>query len=147
MPDTADFYPWAHEPLDLDALEAAAAAMQDCTLSGGQHAVGRTMALLIAEVRRLREVAEELEALQAHDAAIADRRESIPAKVVKRILKGEHPIRALRTWRGLTGADLAAKAGMHRAQLHDIEHGRKRGSIDTLKRIAEALGVTVDDII
>ena len=43
--------------------------------------------------------------------------------------------------------ELARKAGIHRVQLHDIETGKSRGSGDTLKAIAEALGVGMDDVV
>ncbi|MBL3565799.1 helix-turn-helix transcriptional regulator, partial [Rhodovulum sulfidophilum] len=37
--------------------------------------------------------------------------------------------------------------GVNRVQIHEIETGKKNGSAQTLKKIADALGVTVDDLI
>jgi len=31
--------------------------------------------------------------------------------------------------------------------VHEIETGKKRGAVDTLKRLAEALGMRVDDLV
>ena len=38
------------------------------------------------------------------------------------------------------------RAGLHRVQVHDLESGKSRGSVDTLKAIAAALEVSLDDI-
>ena len=42
--------------------------------------------------------------------------------------------------------ELSRRSGVHAVQVHEIETGKKRGSVDTLKRLAAALGVLVDDI-
>src|SRR5690349_7991725 len=94
-----------------------------------------------AEYDRLRESAEELADIRTYDEAMANRRESIPADVVNRILDGEHPITAFRNWRGLAVAELSRRSGVNRIQILDIESGRRRGSVDTLRRIADTLGV------
>ncbi len=73
--------------------------------------------------------------------------EGMPITVFKRILDGENPVRVLREWRGLTQAELARRAGLHRVQVHDIETGKSRGSVDTLMAIADALGVALDDVV
>ena len=39
------------------------------------------------------------------------------------------------------------RAGAHPVQVHEFETGKKRGSVDTLRRLAEALGVLVDDLV
>lgn len=98
------------------------------------------------EYDRLLEAAEDLADLQAYDRAKADGGESYPADVVNRILDGENPVRVLREYRGLTAADAARAAGIHRVQWHDIETGKKRGSVDTLKAVAAALGVDLEMI-
>nr|WP_237400110.1 helix-turn-helix transcriptional regulator [Rhodovulum sulfidophilum] len=42
---------------------------------------------------------------------------------------------------------MAEKAGVNRVTVAELETGRKQGSAQTLKKIADALGVTVDDLI
>lgn len=56
-------------------------------------------------------------------------------------------MKVIREWRGLTQAELARRAGLHRVQLHDVETGKSRGSVDTLKAIAVALDVSLDDVV
>ena len=43
-------------------------------------------------------------------------------------------------------AELARVSGVHRVNLGHIEAGRRGASVETLKRLAEALGVTMDDL-
>ncbi|ARC87128.1 transcriptional regulator [Rhodovulum sp. MB263] len=103
------------------------------------------------EYERLREAAEDLEDILAYDRAKADmaagRAELVPAEFVNRIIDGESPVRVYRDLRGLTQAALAEKAGINRVIVAELETGRKQGSAQTLKKIADALGVTVDDLI
>jgi DNA-binding XRE family transcriptional regulator len=98
------------------------------------------------EYDRLREAAEDLADLQAYDRAKAEGGESYPAEVINRIINGENPVKVFREYRGLSGADAARLAGLHRVQWHDIETGKRRGSIDTLKAMAAALSVDLDMI-
>lgn len=99
------------------------------------------------EYERLRQAAEDLEDVLAFDEAMANRREGVPSEFVDRILEGENPVRAFRDWRGLSATELGRRAGVHPVTVHEIETGKKRGSVDTLKRLAEALGVLVDDLV
>lgn len=102
------------------------------------------------EYDRLREAAEDLADLQAYDRAMADLasgvEELFPAEVVNRVIDGESPVKVFREYRGLSGADAARAAGIHRVQWHEIETGKKRGSVDTLKAMAAALRVDLDMI-
>jgi transcriptional regulator with XRE-family HTH domain len=49
--------------------------------------------------------------------------------------------------RGITQETLAAKAHLHRVSLVSIERGRKQPTLETLDRIARALGVTLADLV
>jgi mRNA interferase RelE/StbE len=100
-----------------------------------------------AEYDRLVADSEMLADIQAYDAAMKDRGEGMPIQVLRRIIDGENPVKVIREWRGLAQAELARKAGIHRVQVHDIETGKSRGSVDTLMAIAEALGVAMDDVV
>lgn len=73
--------------------------------------------------------------------------ELVPAAVVDRILQGENPIRVWRQHRGLTMSDLADTTSLSQAYLSQIETGKRVGQAETLRVIATALGVTVDDLI
>ncbi|KAA0970445.1 helix-turn-helix transcriptional regulator [Aureimonas fodinaquatilis] len=99
------------------------------------------------EYERLRAAADELSHIIAYDVAMADGGESIPAELVKLMIDGEHPLRIYRDFRGLTQAGLSELSGVNRVQIADIEAGRKSGSIETVKKLAAALSVTIDDLI
>jgi DNA-binding XRE family transcriptional regulator len=98
------------------------------------------------EFERLVAAAEMLSDIAAYDRAMAKGGEGMPGEVVRRIVSGENPVRVIREWRGMSGAELARRAGLHRVQVHEIETGRKTGSVATLKQIAIALDVPLDDI-
>jgi len=102
------------------------------------------------EYDRLRAAAEDLADLQAYDGAkagLADGNdELIPANHANRLLNGESPMRVYRALRGLTQAALAEQAGVNRVTVAEIETGRKQGSVATLRALADALGVTLDDL-
>ncbi|MBF0437400.1 MAG: helix-turn-helix transcriptional regulator [Magnetococcales bacterium] len=73
--------------------------------------------------------------------------EMIPAKYVDRIMEGESPMRVWREFRGLTIQALADKVGASKGYLSEIENGLKDGSVRIMKRVAESLGVDLDDIV
>ncbi|MBR9763964.1 MAG: helix-turn-helix transcriptional regulator [Rhodobacteraceae bacterium] len=100
-----------------------------------------------AEYDRLRQAAEDLSDLQAYDRAVEAGGESVPAEYVNRILNGENPVRVYRDWRGLTAAALAEASGVNRVQITQLETGKRGGTVETMKKLAEALSVAVDDLI
>lgn len=104
-----------------------------------EHVRGTTQ-----QVHMIDEMPEDLKALMIDGL---ERDKGIPIEVFRRIIDGENPVRVIREWCGLAQADLARKAGIHRVQLHDIETGKSRGSVDTLRAIAVALDVGMDDVV
>lgn len=104
-----------------------------------------------AEYEALLADREMLADLQAYDRATArlaaGEDELIPFAFANRIMDGESPVRVYRELRGMTGVGLAEASGVNRVQIIQIESGKKTGSIETLKRLADALGLTVDDLI
>lgn len=56
-------------------------------------------------------------------------------------------LRTFRLKQGLTQQQLAAKAKMSHAFLSNIETGKADPSLSTLKRLAQALGVTVSELV
>jgi mRNA interferase RelE/StbE len=117
---------------------------------GGIYERGTEMGMVTiprAEYDRLIADSETLADLAAYDAAKAEAGEGMPLAVFSRIISGENPVKVIRKWRGLTQAELARRADLHRVQLHDIETGKSRGSVETLKAIAVALDVPLDDVV
>lgn len=72
---------------------------------------------------------------------------TVPIAVVKAKIEGAHPIRAWRDYRGWTQLYLSFKSGVARELIAQIETRRKRGSVDTLDRLARALDVPVEALI
>lgn len=104
----------------------------------------------LAEYERLQKAAEMLEDVSAYDAvkrklAIGEE-ELVPQEVANRLIDGENPIRVWRDYRGLSGRALADATGISAAYLFQLEGGRRDGSFDTMRRIAEVLKVTLDDL-
>lgn len=103
------------------------------------------------EYDRLREAAEDLADLRAYDrakAALASGEEElVPADFAKRLIAGESPLRVWRELRGLSQVKLGAVSKVNRVQIADIEAGRGNGSVETVRKLAEALGVRVDDLV
>ena len=62
------------------------------------------------------------------------------------ILDGTHPVKAWREYRGFTQDALAEKAGISKAYLSQIETGKRIGVAKTLKALAAALGVTLNEL-
>lgn len=109
-----------------------------------------TVTIPRSEYDRLRAAAEDLADLQALDRAkaqlAAGEVELIPAAFANRLLDGENPLRVYRDLRALTQALLAEMAGVGRVTIAEIETGRKQGSVSTLRALASALNVTLDDL-
>ncbi len=56
-------------------------------------------------------------------------------------------IRDLRQQKGWSQEVLSGLAGIARSHLSEIENGQKAASVDTLWRIAEALGIRLSELI
>ena len=86
----------------------------------------------------------------ADDVAIYDARKAelaaggnarLPREVSEFILRGDSLLKALRKWRGMTQLHLADRTNFGQGYLSDLETGRRKGSPETLKSIAEALDI------
>lgn len=94
------------------------------------------------------ECMEMIEDCAAYDKAMMEDDELIPMDIAKRLSLGdESRMRVWREYRGLSQQSVADAAGVSKTTISEIESGRKSGSIQTLKRIAQALNVDLDDIV
>lgn len=111
----------------------------------------RLVLLPEAEYEALLEAAEDAADIAAYDEfkrkLEAGEEELIPLDVVKRFLAGDNPIRVWREYRGMTTTALATAAGVGQGFLSQIETGKREGTVETLKKIAGALKVTLDDLV
>jgi len=72
--------------------------------------------------------------------------ELLPEAMVKRLTKGESPIRVWREYRGLTQKVLAEQVHISVPYLSQLESQLKTPSVNVLSDLAEALNVTLDDL-
>lgn len=105
----------------------------------------------VEEWRRIRALAEDAEDLEAADNAgrkLAEGHdETVPAEVVRSLLEDQHPLWVWRQYRDLTQQQLADLAGVGKSHISQIESGARTGSVKCLRRLAEALGVDIEDLI
>ncbi len=89
--------------------------------------------------------------LQAYDRAMAalaaGEDELVPEPFASRLMAGESPLRVYRDLRTMTQSALAERASIHRVTIAEIETGRKQGSVASLRKLADALGVGLDDLV
>jgi DNA-binding Xre family transcriptional regulator len=72
--------------------------------------------------------------------------ECVPIGVVDRLIARENPVRVWREHRGHSLRHLAERAGIGIGYLSQIENGERKGTVETLKKIAAALDVDLDDL-
>ena len=110
----------------------------------------RMVVLPIREYEQLCAAAEELADIQAYDDAkrqlATGRDELIPARFADRILDGESPVRVWREYRAISVKELAESAAISAAYLSRIEGGSRNGSLATMKALATALALDLDDL-
>ena len=113
---------------------------------------GREFAVIpVEDFQRLMDNAEMLADVRAYDAVKRrlDRGEDelIPLEITERRLAGESPIKIWRDHRALTQEALAKASQVSRAMIAAIEAGHKTGGIATLKKLATALKVDLENLV
>jgi DNA-binding XRE family transcriptional regulator len=112
---------------------------------------GQKIAMLpIADYQRLVDVAEDRADIVA--AADAERRrtegeEYVPAALVEQLCSGVNPVRAWRKHRNLNQKSLGQMVGCSAAHISQIENEEKGASALLWRKLADALHVSVDDLI
>ena len=117
---------------------------QIITLNGVQYAI-----LPLKVFEQLREIAEDYQ-----DAAAANKvmekiksgeMELFPASIIEAIeLEDKNPVKVYREYRKMTQEELAEKSGVSVHMVRKIEAGESKGSVDTIKAIAEALRLNME---
>ncbi len=86
----------------------------------------------------------EYDVAKARLAAGVD--ELVPKAVADRLIDGAPPLRVWREHRRMTLAELARASGVTQPMISRIETGKRTGDVATLRRLADALGILVDDL-
>ena len=112
---------------------------------------GKEFAVIpVEDLQKLINDAEMLADVQAYDAAKSRLErgddELIPLEITERRVAGESPVRIWRDHRGLTQAELAKVSKVSRVMIAAIEVGHKAGGIATLKKLAAALRVDLENL-
>lgn len=112
---------------------------------------GRKMAVLpVDDYERLMDAAEDQEDIAAAERAERRRaagEEYVPSEMVDRLVDGENALRVWRQYRQLSIGRLAEKSGINKATISQLENGKAYGRPATWRSLADALRVTVDDIL
>ena len=113
--------------------------------------MGEMITIPMEDYQRLRAAEGELADLRVYDRAVAaldaGEDELVPAGFAKRLIAGEAPLRVWRELRGLSQAALARASGVGRVQIVNIEQGARGGSVATMKKLSDALGIKIDDLV
>ncbi|OGS98187.1 MAG: XRE family transcriptional regulator [Gallionellales bacterium RIFCSPLOWO2_12_FULL_59_22] len=83
---------------------------------------------------------------KAQLAKIQAGEETLPTEIVARLTSGEAPLKVWREYRGYTLRALAAEIGISSAAVSKIETGKSRPTVDTLGKLAAALGCDMEDL-
>ncbi len=113
---------------------------------------GRDFAVLpMEQLKKLIDEAEMLADIKAYDAAKAQiergEEELIPLEITERRLAGESTLKIWREYRELTQEGLAKMSNISRSMIAAIEAKHKKGGIATLKKLAVALKVDLDNLV
>ncbi|MGD9738608.1 MAG: helix-turn-helix transcriptional regulator [Bauldia sp.] len=103
--------------------------------------------LAAADYDRLVEDLEDRADNLAADAALAEGGEWLTSEEVDELLAASTPLAFWRKRRGLTQAALAAQVGVTQSYVAQIEAGRRIGEVDLYRRLAEALGLKIEDLV
>jgi DNA-binding XRE family transcriptional regulator len=102
------------------------------------------------DYERLLSIAEErgdVAAAAAAEQRRFDGEEYLPVAMADRIMNGESALKVWRKYRGVTQAVLAKNVGVSNVHICDIEVGKTKGKPVIWRKLAEALNVSVDDIL
>jgi DNA-binding XRE family transcriptional regulator len=113
---------------------------------------GKEFAVLpMDRLKKLMDDAEMLADVRAYDAAKGrlerGEDELIPLEMTERRLAGESALKLWREHRGMTQEALAKATGVSRPMIAAIEAGHKTGGVGTLKKLAAALRIDLDDLV
>jgi DNA-binding XRE family transcriptional regulator len=103
--------------------------------------------LRFADWERIRGIIEDAEDLEAVRRVETDpNQDRIPLEVVKRLIEDENPLKVWREHHGLTQQALARAAGLPQSTIARLESGERKGTVAQMRRLAHALGITLDTL-
>lgn len=102
----------------------------------------------LKEFKRMRALLEDRADGLAYDKAMARDEEAFPAGFARKLFEGsESRVKLYRMYRGLSQTELGNAVGCGRSMISQIEASKTQGSLSLMKKIAQTLGVDLDDLI
>ncbi len=92
-------------------------------------------------LERLAELEEDEGDVALYDARKAELNPALPHEVSQRLLKGESLLKAIRHWRDITQMQVEFKTGIAQGYLSDLESGRRKGTEETLGKLASLYNI------
>jgi len=135
------------DPLRLRPVGEHAALVRDrlTALTGAELVEDPDRAeLVVMTPEDLADLVEDAAATAAYHRT--RNQERVPIGVVDRLIARENPVRVWREHRGRSLRQLAKQAVVGIGYLSQIENGERKGTVETLKKIATALDVDIDDL-
>lgn len=121
--------------------------VQKIQAPNGDHLVVMPESEYEALLDRLDEAAALLAVERFESGLASGKEEAIPSQIVDRLLAGENKIAVWREYRGMTARELAEEAGITQAYLSQMESGKREGTVGTIKKLAVALSLGIDDLV
>ena len=84
---------------------------------------------------------EDAADIAMYDARKGEMSPDLPPEVSALMLRGDSLLKAVRNWRGLTQQMIEQKTGIGQGYLSDLETGRRKGTHETLVKLAEVYDV------
>lgn len=131
-----------HRDIVLKALAPLDAAVLDA--AEGAEIVALAVEDFKGLIENLNDLREDRDATRAYFQTRDQ--EAVPIDVADRLLAGENPVRVWREHRGIGLTALAQRVEISKSYLSQIETGERKGPVETMRQIANALGVEIDDL-
>ena len=103
-------------------------------------------AALAALEEQLEDLADVCAGLAAKAEAMATGDDGVPLAVMADLIAADITLPVWRKYRQMTQRELSQASGVSRVHISDIERGKAKGSIATLKKLAAALRCQLDDL-
>jgi hypothetical protein len=87
---------------------------------------------------------EEAADIAMYDARKAEQSLHLPPEVSALMLRGDSLLKAVRKWRDKTQGYIEFRTGIGQGYLSDLESGRRKGTPETLAKLAEVYEVKKD---